>query len=164
MLLNFVYQQKEFLPYRQNFLELSICHYFISPPFIPPLRFPFSFFLIHTFCFSFSSSPLLLCTSVLSSALICYFLPAGSMWTLGPRSYLAMSENVKQFWLWKPATTWEGTEGGCKSTRKACPMKVSFPAYNYNPSYTDTGALENVQDFLFPTPPLLFILGTLANR
>lgn len=125
-----------FFHMNKSFLELSICHHFIS---YPPLWFPFSLFLIPTFCFSFSSSPLLLCTSVLSSALICYFLPVGSMWTPGPRFHLAMSENVKQFWLWKPATTWEGMEGGCKSTRKACPIKVSLPAYNYNPSYTDTG-------------------------
>lgn len=135
--------------------------------YLPPLRFftiPSSlsislFFLIPTFCFCFSSSPLLLCTSVLSSVPICYFLSVGSMWTQGQRSHLAMPENVKQCWLWKPATTWEGMEGGFKPTRKACPIKVSLTACNYNFSYTYTEALETVQAFLFPTLPC-----TLANR
>lgn len=111
------------------------------------------FFLIPTFCFCFSSSSLSLCTSVLSSVLICYFLPAGSMWTPGQRSHLAMSENVKQFWLWKPATTWERLEGGSEPTRKACPIKVSLAACNCSFSYTSTRALETVQAFPFPPLP-----------
>lgn len=146
-------------------IQLPRAHYL--PPFhfftIPSSPMTSLFFLIPTFCFCFSSSSLLLRTSDLSSVLICYVLSAGSMWTLGRRSHLAMSDNVKQFWLWKPATTWEGMEGGSKPTRKACPIKVSLSACNYNFSYTYTGVLEPVQAFLFPTPPLLLVLCTLAN-
>lgn len=54
----------------------------------------------------------------------------------------------------------KGWRGGCKPTRKACPIKVSLTACNYNFSCTCTRALETVQAFLFPTPPLQFILWT----
>lgn len=134
-----------------SLLQLIIYrHLFFTIPSSPAISL---FFLIPTFCFCFSSSSLYaLCTSVLSSVLICYFISAGSMWTLGWMPHLAMSENVKQFWLRKPATIWEGIEGGFKPTRKACPIKVSLAACNYNFSYTYTGLLETVQTFLSPTP------------
>lgn len=139
-------------------IKLPRAHY------LPPFHFftiPYSpkislFFLIPTFCFCFSSSPLLLCTSVLSSVLTCYFLSAGSMWTLGRRSHLAMSENVKQFWLWKPATTSEGMEGGFKPTRKACPIKVRLAACNYKLLTHIHWGFGNCPGFPFshPSPPV----------